>query len=136
MGETMRGKEYLEPTGLNWWLKKRNYKLYILRELTAVFVAGYAIFLLALLFQAQRGPYVLSRFLEGLKSPLSIALHLVVLAMTIYHSITWFNSLPKARVFWRGEERVSPALIVAPQYIVWVVVSVAVAWIAVLFSRG
>ena len=46
----MRGKQYLAPTGADWWLKKRNYKLYILRELTAVFIAGYVLFLLALLF--------------------------------------------------------------------------------------
>ena len=132
----MRGKEYLEPTRANWWLKKRNYQFYLLREITAVFVAGYALFLLELLSQAQQGPNVLDRFLQGLKGPASIALHLIVLAMTSYHSITWFHSLPKAKVFWRGEERVSPALIVIPQYVVWVGVSAVVAWIAILWSRG
>ena len=132
----MRGQEYLEPTRANWWLKKRNYKLYLLREITAVFVAGYALFLLVLLSQAQQGPDGLARFLQGLKSPISIALHLAVLVMTCYHSITWFQSLPKAKVFWRGEERVSPAVIVVPQYVVWAAVSIVVAWIAVRWSRG
>jgi fumarate reductase subunit C len=132
----MRGKQYLEPTRANWWLKKRNYKLYILRELTAVFVAGYALFLLVLLSRAGQGPHAFYRFLEGVESPVSMALHLIVLAMTLYHTVTWFSSLPKAKVFWRGEERVSPALIVAPQYVVWVAASFLVAWIAITLARG
>jgi fumarate reductase subunit C len=36
----MKGKEYVRPVGANWWLRKRSYTLFMLRELTAVFVAG------------------------------------------------------------------------------------------------
>jgi fumarate reductase subunit C len=132
----MRGKQYLEPTRANWWLKKRNYKLYILRELTAVFIAGYALFLLELLYRAGQGPDAFVRLLQAVESPVGIALHLIVLAMSVYHTVTWFSSLPKAKVFWRGEERVSRALIVAPQYVVWVAASLLVVWIAVTLARG
>ena len=31
---------------------------------------------------------------------------------------------------WRGEEKVSPSLIVASNYVAWIVVSVGVAWFA------
>ena len=90
----MKGKQYLAPTGADWWLKKRNYKLYILRELTAVFIAGYVLFLLALLFQAGRSPDDFYRLLRSAESPAGMVLHLVVLAMVVYHTVTWFSSLP------------------------------------------
>ena len=51
--------------------------------------------------------------------------------MALYHSVTWFNLTPKAMVFWRGEERVSPTLIAASNYAAWIVVSILVAGIAI-----
>lgn len=89
-----------------------------------------------LLYRAGQGPDAFFRFLQVAESPVSMVLHLIVLAMTLYHTVTWFRSLPKAKVFWRGEERVSPALIVAPQYVMWVAASFLVAWIAVTLARG
>ena len=38
----MKGKEYVRPRAANWWLEKKSYTLFMLRELTALFVAGYA----------------------------------------------------------------------------------------------
>jgi fumarate reductase subunit C len=132
----MRGKEYLAPTGPDWWLKKRNYKLYMLRESTAVFIAGYTIFLLVLLYRAGQGPDAFVRLLQAVESPVGIALHLIVLAMSVYHTVTWFSSLPQAKVFWRGEERVSRALLIAPQYVVWAGASLLVVWTAISLARG
>jgi fumarate reductase subunit C len=102
----------------------------MLRELTAVFVAGYAIYLLVLIYQAGQSADAFTQFAQGLKSPVSIVLHLLVLAMAVYHTVTWFNATPKVMVLWRGEERVSPTLIVASNYVAWVVISVIVAGIA------
>jgi fumarate reductase subunit C len=59
-----------------------------------------------------------------------VALHLVGLAMVLFHTITWINLTPKVLVLWRGEERVSPALIAASNYLAWLVVSGVVAWVA------
>ena len=132
----MKGKEYVRPMPATWWLKRRPYTLFMLREFTAVFVAGYAIFLIVLVARAGQGPGVFAAFVEGLKSPVSIALHLIVLAMTAYHSATWFNSMAKVVVLWRGEERVSPASIVASGYVGWVVASLVVVAIALVLARG
>jgi fumarate reductase subunit C len=132
----MKGKEYIRPVSANWWLRKRSYTLFMLRELTAVFVAGYALFLLVLLYRAHQGLLTFTAFALGLMSPLSIVLHVLALAMAVYHSITWFNLTPKAMVVWRGEEKVNPALIAGVNYVVWVIVSVVVAWIVIAASRG
>jgi fumarate reductase subunit C len=73
-------------------------------------------------------------FVEGLKSPFSIGLHLLTLVMAIYHSVTWLNAAPKALVFWRGEERVPPETIIAASYGVWIVLSLLVA--GIVFAAG
>jgi fumarate reductase subunit C len=107
----------------------------MLREVTAFFIAGYAVFLLVLLYQAGQEPEAFAAFVEGLKSPVSIVLHLLVLAMAIYHSITWLNAAPKVMVFWRGEERVGPQTIIAGNYVVWLVLSLIVAGLVLGAAR-
>ena len=65
-----------------------------------------------------------------LRHPLSILLHLLALGMAIYHSVTWFNLTPKAMVVWMGEEKLSPIIIAGSNYLVWIIVSFAILWIA------
>jgi fumarate reductase subunit C len=58
------------------------------REATAVSVGAYAIFLLVLVYRAQEAPSF-SAFFEGLRSPVSLLLHLIALMMVLYHTFTW-----------------------------------------------
>jgi len=112
----------------NWWMSKRTYFQFMVRELTCLFVGGYALFLLVLVSRDQQS------FQAVLHSPLSVLLHLVALPMVLYHSITWFNLTPKVMVVWRGEDRVSPTLIAGSNYLAWLVVSVVVAAIVFFYS--
>ena len=132
----MRGKQYMRPVRMNMWMERRSYTLFMLRELTAVFVAGYSLFLLFLLYRATQGPGALAAFAQGLKSPISIILHLIALVMAVYHSVTWFDAGAKAMPVWRGENRVSPSLIAASQYLGWIGASVVVGYLAYRVGRG
>jgi fumarate reductase subunit C len=125
----VRGKEYVRPMGANWWLQRRPWTLYMLREVTALFVLGYAVFLIVLIYQVAQGPETLAAFVEGLKSPVSLILHLLVLLMALYHTVTWLNATPKAIVLWRGEERVPPETLITASYVIWLALSVLVAGI-------
>src|SRR5438876_12333064 len=84
--KAMKGKQYVRPMPANWWLLKQSYTVFMLREFTELFVAGYAIFLIVMVYRALQVPDVFAAFVAELKSPVSIALHLVVLLMTAYHS--------------------------------------------------
>ena len=106
----------------NWWMMKKAYVLFIVRELTCVFVGGYALFLLVLVSRAGDP----DAFAELLNSPLLIALQIIALPMLLYHSITWINLTPKVMVVWRGEERVSPLLIAGANYILWAIISIVI----------
>ena len=125
----MTGKQYVRPVQSNWWLQKRCYTLFMVRELTSAFIAAYSIFLIVLVWRASQGSDAFVAFVEGLKSPLSIALHLLALIAAIYHSITWFNLTPKIMVIWRGEEKVSPVLIAGANYALWLIMSVVVLFV-------
>ncbi len=122
-------KEYIRPMPTTWWLKRKTYFLFMVRELTCVFVGGYALFLLILAMQRD-DPQAFAALLD---SPLLIALQIIALPMVLYHSITWFNLTPKVVVLWRGEERVSPILIAGAHYVAWIIASVAVLWIVSLY---
>ncbi len=117
-----KSKEYVRPMPVTWWLNRKTYFLFMVRELTCLFVGGYALFLLVLLARANDA----DAFAAMLNSPLSVVLHLVALLMVLYHSITWINLTPKVMVVWRGEDRVNPKWIAAANYVVWVVLSLSI----------
>ena len=118
---------YHRPVPNTWWLKRKPYILFMIRELTSVFVAGYCIFLLVLVYKLTQGANAYGNFMAALKSPSSVELHLITLAFVLYHTITWFNLTPKILVLYRGEDRISQGLVAGTFYTGWVVVSVIVA---------
>ena len=127
-----KSKEYIRPMPAGWWLKKKTFFLFMVRELTCVFVGGYALFLLVLASQLDNE----ETFTAILKSPLWITLQIIALPMVLYHTVTWLNLTPKVMVIWRGEERVSPGLIAGAHYLAWAVVSIFIFWIVFLCGKN
>ncbi len=128
MGKSMR-KPYTPKMPATWWLRRRAYFLFIVREVTSVFVAIYCVILLVGLCRLKEGGDAFESFLVSLRSPFSIGFHVVALLFAGYHSITWFNLTPKAMVIRIGEEKVPPLLIAGSNYVAWLVLSAALIWI-------
>jgi fumarate reductase subunit C len=122
-------KPYIRPMPATWWLKQSSYLLFMLRELSCVFVGGYVVIFLLMIRNLSRGPAEYEAFMAMLRSPLAILFHVVALAFALLHTITWFQATPKAMAVWRGEERLPPAMMIIPNYVGWVVVSAVVAWV-------
>ena len=122
---------YHRPLSNTWWLQRTFYIVFILRELTALFVAFYAIVLLSIIHALGSGREAYESMLMLLRAPAMIALHVVALAFVCFHSITWFNLTPKAVVVQVGEERVPAAIIAGANYVAWIVLSVIIAWIII-----
>ncbi len=112
----------------DWWLKKPQYFLFIIREGTCIFVGAYAVYLL-ILAATRNDPNVFSVILH---SPVLIALQIIALPMLLFHTITWINLTPKVMVVWRGEERIAPALIAVAHYAMWLVGSAVILWLVLL----
>jgi fumarate reductase subunit C len=119
-----KSKEYVRPMPATWWLHNYHLVLFMIREMTSLFVAGYAVFLLVLLYL--RFSNNLQAFNDVLNSPVSLVLQVLALIFVVFHSITWFNLTPKAVIVWRGEEKVSPVMIAGAHYALWAVVSLIV----------
>ena len=110
-----------------WWLESRSYTGFVLRELSSVFVAFFAVVLLWQLRAVARGPDAYARSLARLGSPLFLVLHAVALFFVLFHAITWFNLAPSAMVVRLRGKRVPDAVIVGSNYLAWLVLSAAVA---------
>ncbi|MFQ5656578.1 MAG: fumarate reductase subunit C [Candidatus Methylomirabilales bacterium] len=122
-------KPYRRPISRTWWLEKRSYLLFMLREMTSIFIAAFLVVTLVQLSQLARGPGAYAAFLERMTSPGWVLFHLLALVAALYHTITWFNLTPKILVVRMGEERLTPIYVAAPNYVVWVVISAVIAWI-------
>ena len=118
--------EYRRSPGPFWFLHNRYLMLFMIREITSLFVAAYCVFLLAMLYRASQGEEAFGQFYELLKQPPALAFHLVTLAFVLFHSITWFNLTPKVVIMWEGEEKVPPHVIRGMHYGLWGGMSVIV----------
>ncbi|MDR7518561.1 MAG: fumarate reductase subunit C [Armatimonadota bacterium] len=120
---------YRRPVRFAWWWGRRAYTLFVVRELTSVFVGAYAVLLLLLVRRLGQGREAYDAYLHFLTTPQMTIFHLVALAGALYHSVTWFALAPKAMAVRVGERRIPEPVITAAAYAVWVVASVGVAWI-------
>ncbi|MEE2776512.1 MAG: fumarate reductase subunit C [Acidobacteriota bacterium] len=121
-------KEYIRPMGAGWWLRRPTYVYFMLRELTCVAVGGYTLFLL-LLVSSARSEDAFAALIDRLSSPTSVVLHLIALALCLFHTLTWFNVMPQAIVLYRGEDKIGAPAIVTAAWIAWVAVTGALTWI-------
>jgi fumarate reductase subunit C len=87
-------RPYVRPMA-GWWRRDPFFVRYMLREGTALIVAGYAFLLLEGLLCLTRGEAAYNTWLALLRHPLVIVLHLAALAVMIYHSWSWFAIMPK-----------------------------------------
>jgi fumarate reductase subunit C len=122
--QAIKTRELIRPVPATWWLKNPNYTWFMIRELTAVFVAGYAVFLLVLAYHRAAGNE--AAFKELLVCRWSLALQVLALVFVLYHAVTWLNLTPKVVIVYRGEEKVPAGLIAGAHYVLWLVVSVVV----------
>ena len=114
-----------------WWLKRRPYLAFILRELSSVFVAWSVVFLLLLVAAVSGGEDSYRQFLAWAGRPAVLLLSAVSLLFVVFHAVTWFNLAPKAMVLrWRGR-RVPGAWVAAANYAAWALASALVAWLLV-----
>ena len=122
----MSRRPYLREVKRSWWLGHRRYVVYMMRELTSLFVGLYCALLVVGLLRLAQGSTAWEGFLAALSSPLGVAFQLVFLAFAAYHSVTWFALTPKAMPLVVRGERVPAKMIVGMHYGAWAVVSLIV----------
>lgn len=116
-------REYVRPVPSNWWTKRRNYTIYVLREMGSGLLAVYAV-LLVLMLKFAPNPTQFQNFLDLTKSPLFLGLHLLVFLAAVLNSITAFNLTPKVIRVFQGDHKVDDRVISGVHYLAWGAVSV------------
>jgi len=111
-----------------WWLGRGSYLVFILRELSSIFVAWFVLYLLLLVRRIGQGEGAYEYFLAWSARPLVLSLNVLSLFFVVFHAVTWFNLAPKAMVVHVGHTRVPGVLIAASNYGAWVVASAIVFW--------
>jgi fumarate reductase subunit C len=121
-------KTYRARMSTYWWLARRPYVKFILRESSSVAVAWFVIFTLIQIRALKHGADAYAAFEAWLQNPLLIAINVIALFFVIFHAITWFNLAPKAMAVRMGGKRVPDILIAGPNFAAWIVVSAVLAW--------
>jgi len=89
MAQEVNRKPFVRPITSEWIFRHPRYLRYMVREFSCLFIGGWTLMMVWGLKQLSEGPAQWAAFLESLKSPASIAFHLVALAFATYHSVTW-----------------------------------------------
>jgi fumarate reductase subunit C len=119
-------KLYHRKMPATWWLTNRSYFLFMLREISSVFVALFLVVYLCQLYQLSQGPDAYSAFTQKLNSPGWILFHLVALLFALYHSFTWFQSSAVVLPLRIGERLISRPSVTTLHVGAWVMVSLIV----------
>lgn len=122
-------KMYHRKMSIFWWTDRKPYVKFIVRELTSVFVAVYAVILLFKINALSQGPEAWEAMLASLSTPFSVTLHVVILFFLIFHSITWFMLAPSAMVLKMGKKRIPGAAIILANFFMWIVLSAGILWV-------
>ncbi len=119
-------RTYQRPMA-GWWRKNPFFVRYMVREGSAVALTAYALWLLAGLACLARGEAAFESWRALSAAPAAIALHVLALPLLAYHSVTWFQVMPKTAPrlpfspgwITAGGLLVSAALSVATLAVVW-----------------
>lgn len=128
---TTKAPLYRPPVSRLWWLHRRSYLLFVLREFSSVFVAWFVVFLLLFLRAVGQDEAAYERFLDWAANPFVVALNVIALGFVLLHALTWFNLAPQAMVVRARGRRVPPTMIATSQYVAWAVVSAVLIWLLV-----
>jgi fumarate reductase subunit C len=110
-----------------WWLERRNYLIFILREFSSIFVAYFLLVTLRQLCALARGPAAYAAFQAHMRHPKIVLLNIIALAFLALHTYTWSKLVPKA-FFPRRNGHPLPEMTTAlPSYILWAVATIIVA---------
>jgi fumarate reductase subunit C len=129
----MSRRPYERPITSEWIFRHPRYVRYMVREFSCLFIGGYTLLMVVGLERLSQGPAAWESFLQALQAPASIVFHIVALAFSLYHSVTWFNLTPKALPVQVGEEFLPDGVIAGAHYAAWVGTSIGLLWMAGIF---
>ena len=119
-------KPKMSPT---WWLKSRRYFMFMMRELSSVFVAGFVLIFLYQLFLLTKGPEVYAAFQRSLMTPKFVVFYAVAFVFSVYHTITWLGVVGRVQVVRIGNFTMPPKVMTASTFVGFFFVSAVIGYL-------
>jgi len=120
---------YQRPVALFWWLEKRSYVVFVLRELSSVFIAWFVVFLLLLVNAVGDGAASYQKLVDWSGQWWVVAINAISFLFVLLHAVTWFALAPRAMAIKVRGNRLPAPQVVAAHYLAWLVLSAIVAWV-------
>ena len=124
-------KPYIRPVPMTWFMANKNYRVFMLRELSSFFVAVVVLFQVNLVRALGQGETETMAALNLYEHPLVLAFHLIAAAFVGLHIVTWFKLNAHIMEIRTGEKALPQAYMIAAEYIGLVGVSGALLWFLV-----
>jgi fumarate reductase subunit C len=119
---------YRPPVSKVWWLRRRSYLVFVIRELSSVFVAWFVVFTLVGVHAVAQGEQQYRQFLAWSAQPWVLMINVVALAFVVFHAVTWFKLAPTALILRLRGRRVPAVWVTALNYVFWALASAVTAW--------
>jgi fumarate reductase subunit C len=126
-----RPRRYQKPIATFWWLRSRAHFLFVLRELSCLFVAWFVVYLLMLVDAVHGDESRYRHFMAWSGSYWMLAINGIALLFLVTHTTTWFDQTPQAVVLRLRGRRVARIWVVAAMYLLWILLSGAAIWMVV-----
>jgi fumarate reductase subunit C len=129
-----KSKLYYPTMPATWWLTKRSYFLFMIRELTSVFIAIFLIVFLVQIYQLAEGQQAYTAFIQRLGSPGWITFHVVALLFAVYHTFTWFQSSSVVIPIKIGRQEIPRSVVLGLHFGAWIVASAVILVLFILLQ--
>jgi fumarate reductase subunit C len=121
-------KLYYPKMPATWWLRQCHYFLFMMRELSSVFIASFLVVFLVQIYQSGSGQESYAAFMQRFSSPGWVIFHLVALLFALLHTITWFQSSAVVLELKVGKMIVPRSLVMVVHLAAWIVASIIILW--------
>lgn len=118
-----------------WWQRNRNYQIYMLREISAVFCAIWAITQIVQLNRLNQGERQYQRFVRTQRNPGWVFFNLVGYGFMWLHAFTWWKLLGSLDIVKIGDRKAGGEKVTAGAFGLWGLVSAVLAMVLLLGGR-
>lgn len=124
--EVSHRRPYRHEVKRTWFLKRRAYRAYALREFSSVFVGFFVFDLCVGLVCLNRGLDSWTWWVDLQTSPFNLVLTVLAVVMSFVHATTWFKATPKIIRIRHGLHYIPDGWVVAQHYLLLVIFAVIV----------
>ena len=130
----MSRKPFKREMPNDWFTKNSYYRRYMVREFSCVLIGLYVINLMAGIVALASSPIHWGLWVASQYNPVMILVAIASLVAGIWHTVTWFQTMPKVIKILQGDHFMPAKTIITGCYILLAVVSLALLLLVAIFA--